>query len=501
MTLAPPPTAQRTRARLPVLLTTSVPDLDAALKQIASRRDAYAHARAYYNGDHQLTFATEKFRNAFGTLFQAFADNVCAAVVDAVADRLELTGFGPDTPEIEGEPGDDVADIQETDAWAIWRANRMDQRAGEVHQEALTCGDSYLIVWPGSDGQPRLHPQRADRMTVQYDSDNDDDPAALAWAAKVWIERDQRARATLYYPDRIEKYVTTAVTRGSLPARSSAFVPYAGPDGSDPWPVANPYGMVPVVHFANNAPVGTFGRSELHDAIPLQNALNKSTADMLLAMEFVAMPQRWMTGVEVPIDPATGLPDERGYRMSVDRVLAVANDNARFGEFTQANLAQFIQVQDSFRMSIARVTGTPLHYMQMISTPPSGQALKTLESRFVKKCRDRQTAFGNSWERALELAEVMRGSAGIKLNAQWIDPAPKSELELAQTIRVKQAIGIDDRTAMLELGYGEQQVDKMLTEKNARAAAAQAALAAQATTTMPVPTPPGRGNPNSVGDG
>ena len=98
-----------------------------------------------------MLFATEKFRSAFGSLFRAFADNLCSKVVDAPANRLSITGFSVE------KGGEKLAN----EAWAMWLANRMDLRAGEVHTEALTSGDAYVIVWPDDDGQPIIYPNDA----------------------------------------------------------------------------------------------------------------------------------------------------------------------------------------------------------------------------------------------------------------------------------------------------------------------------------------------------
>ncbi len=54
----------------------------------------------------------------------------------------------------------------------------------------------------------------------------------------------------------------------------------------------NPYGVVLVFHFANNAIIGQPGRSELEAAIPVQDGLNKSVLDISLAMEFTRHRQR-----------------------------------------------------------------------------------------------------------------------------------------------------------------------------------------------------------------
>jgi len=443
-------------------------DLDTALARLAERERGYALYRGYYHGDHPLAFATDKFRTAFGELFRAFADNLCPAIVDAVADRLELTGFGVETG---------GADLTAA-AWEVWSANRMDRKAGEVHLEAVMVGDAYVLVWPDPITRiPRFYPNRASLMTVEYDEETTD---TLLWAAKIWTQADGRVRATLYYPDRIERYVTLTSRSEATHIDARSFEMYAPEE-------VNPWGVVPVFHFANNAHIGYFGRSELCNALPPQNGLNKALADMLVAMEAVALPQRWMTGVEVPIDPLTGQPDARATRMAFDRILAVANEAARMGEFSQADLTQFLQVQDSFRLQMARNTGTPLHYVQLTTgIPPSGEALKTMEARFVKKCLDRQVAFGNVWEDVMTLALHMAGHDGaFRLAAQWTDPTPRSPLTDAQTIEIRRRIGVTWRQAMEDLDYTAQEIAAMDGERQA----AMPVLAPQVPTAMPPVAP------------
>src|SRR5580765_5815294 len=69
-------------------------DIEQAIDAFRCRAAKYAKNERYYRGDHDLAFATEKFANAFGSLFREFALNLCPAVCDAVKDKLRVTGFG-----------------------------------------------------------------------------------------------------------------------------------------------------------------------------------------------------------------------------------------------------------------------------------------------------------------------------------------------------------------------------------------------------------------------
>jgi hypothetical protein len=394
--------------------------------RITSRR--YAKLERYYSGVHELSFATEKFVNAFGSQFREFAMNLCPAVCDAVKDKLKITGFGVDT-------GPANTALR---AARIWDENRMSLRSGEVHKETLKNGDAYAIVWPDESGRAKIYPNNAANISVAYDEET---PGRITRAAKFWRTAEKHTRLNLYFPDQIEKYITAKPSESFLP-EASEFIPFTvrsaspeqqplfggarlSPEGDHA--IENPFGIVPVFHFANNADIGMPGRSELEGGIPIQDGLNKSVLDMLVAMEFSAYRQRWAAGIEIEYDP-DGKPIAP-FKSGVDHLWIAQDPNSRFGDFEAAQLDQFLKVKDSFRIDIASVTGTPLHYlMPHMHGQPSGETLKRSETRFLAKVRDRQAAFGQVWADMMEFALMIEGhGSNIRLRTQWEDPSPMSE--------------------------------------------------------------------------
>lgn len=429
-----------------------------ALSRLKGKRFNYELYRNYYNGLHRLAFASEKFLNTFGRLFQQFADNLCPAVVDAVDDRLVVSGFGP-----RGKTGKQAAQK----AWDIWQANDMDVRSLEVHQECLKIGDSYVIVWPNpKTGEVAIWPQKGDLMTCQYDDESYDE---LIWAAKFWLH-NRYIRLNLYFPDRIEKYITRSKCT-ALPDRPQAFDTFVDDTrGETSHIIYHNYGQVPVFHFTNNAPCGSFGLSELRDVIPLQDALNKAVIDMLVAMEFHALPQRYAIGVEVEIDPVTGKP-KTTWEPATDRVWTVANPDVKFGEFAAANLGQFINAQSEFRLEIARVSATPHHYIMMTANPPSGEALEAMEERFTKKVIKRQATYGDAWEAVMSFALFINGGrSGAELSTRWKSPAAKSALQESQVQLNKKILGVSVRQLLREMDYTEAEIDQFFEERKVEAA-------------------------------
>lgn len=443
---------------------------DRALKQIRARLPLYQERRHYYDGDHRLSFATDKFRTAFGSLFRAFALNLCPAVVDSLADRLAIVGVDAEDDSAEGTAA--------TLAWQTWQANRMARRSGEIHQEAALAGDAYAIVWPDTQGEPRIYPEVANTCTVHYADDPRDGQDAIDWAAKCWRLDDGRYRLTMYYPDRVEKYATKGTKLDGIPERAGSFLPLV--IEGEPWPLLNPWERVPVFHFANNAGTAQFGRSELTDVMPIQDALNKSIADMLVASEYAAFRQRWATGIDVPTDEATGQPIEI-WKAAIERVWTTATTEAKFGEFSAANLEQMRTLVDGFKLDAATVSGIPLHYFNLVTGDfPSGEALKTAEGRLIAKAEDRQVAWGDTWEDVLSFALRVRGVVlPGNLSMVWRPASPRSEKEAAEVAALKLASGVSKAQVLRELGYDEEQVKEMLAD-----AAAEADIAATRTAAM-----------------
>lgn len=507
MTLLLPNPEAPAEARTP---EQSQADITWALKELSARLAGWAITLDYYNGKHRLAFATDKWKTQFGTLFQAFADNLCPAVVNAAADRLQVGGFsvfpeadagtaaggGPNLALVQGAgspqrpaggatadvPGRRVPDeIAGALVQDIWDRNRMDRRAGMFHLEALRGAEAYAVVWPHPVNQRAvIHLNRADRMVVRY---GEELPGEILMAAKIWQvadgEHKGKYRATLYYRDGIEKWITEDKAT-EMPEKGSKFTPLAV-EGEN-WPLENPYDVVPVFPFVNDAVDGEAGRSELDTVIPLQDALNKAVADMLVAMEFAALPQRWATGLELEyeVDSATGLQTaKKPFIPGADRIFATESNDTKFGQFAAADLTQFIAVQDSLRAEMARTSRTPLHYLLLSGTFPSGEALHAAESPLLAKVQDRQYAFGNTWEDVMAFAYQLETGQSVTIAIEWSDTRVRGELERAQAVAEKRELGVSKRQGLRELGYDDDQIKQFAEEAEEEAASvANGAIAA-----------------------
>src|SRR6185369_2936976 len=157
----------------------------------------------------------------------------------------------------------------------VWNANQLDLHFPEIFTKTGTYGDGYLIVWPTSNSTGDMTGVSVDynspeRVRVFYDDEN---PRIKKMAVKVWRE-GKRTRTNLYYPDRIERYITKLNMVGKTDDEWEEYTD----DEAETWPIVNPYNEVPVFHLRNQF---TYGRPDHRDAYGPQDAINKLVATQM----------------------------------------------------------------------------------------------------------------------------------------------------------------------------------------------------------------------------
>jgi len=418
----------------------------------SARQSEYTAYREYYDGDHdtQLTARQRKYLQI--KIGEQFNDNHCPTVVDALAERLTVTGF-----EAEG---------QDEALWDWWEQNRMDGTQRIVHLAAVRDGDSYLIVeWDNDDGSPVFIPELAydgiDGVKVHYSKIQRD---VIEFASKRWrIEQGEgtgkQRRLNLYFPDRIEKYISDS------DEFEGDWQPFQ--EEGEAWPIpwvdskGEPLG-VPVVHFKNKEQGYSYGQSELKNVVPLQNALNKSIIDLLAAADTTGFRIFWMLG-----DDPSGLEIAPGSFIYSLRP-AGGEEGASVGFFPGEDLSPLIALKDSFVMEIARVSRTPISYFQISGLRPAEGTLKQEETGLVARAIDRHAGFGNSWEDALAMARRLFNTFGPEqmdeeqtISATWKDPVTRNEKEHLESLKFKNELGVPQEKLWVEMGYNADEVAEM----------------------------------------
>lgn len=404
----------------------------------------------YYAGEHPLAFASERFRGEFGGLFDGWSDNWCDLVVDSVEERLNVTGFrfgGEDTG-------------ADKDAWRFWQANNLDLDAQLGHTEALVCSEASVLVWPG-DELPEITVEHPTQVIVATMPGRRRQRTA---ALKAWRD-DRTVLATLYLPDAVYKYeaLVGSSAGDGLPVR-----PRWQPREitAEPWPLTNPLDAVPVVPLENRPRLIRPPSSEIDRVMPLQDAVNKLVADMLVASEFGAFRQRWASGIEIPVDPDTGQEVEP-FRAAVDRIWLAEAPDARFGEFSQTDLGIYVRAIEMIVQHVASQTRTPPHYFALTGQFPSGESIKSAETGLVAKVRRRMTAFSEAWETVMRYAFLLSDDAAARSRAEiveaetlWSDPESRSEGEHVDAVLKMSAAGVPTEALWELLNFSPPQIER-----------------------------------------
>lgn len=439
--------------------------LNANLTDQAAR---VARFESYYKGDHNLAFASNKFREAFGGLFSQFADNFCGLVADAVHERLTVQGFRMGR----NMPADDAA-------WRIWQANGMDVRSSQAIREALVKGESSFSVWsnPNDKSLPIIRVETADQMIVMTDPGSGERLAAL----KRWVAADGFYHATLYLPDRIEKYRSDApAIRLSTPVvvtidgqqvervdsgfwtRYDKWEPRRVP--GEQWPMPNPLGVVPVIPLVNMPRLDGSGEAEHQRIIPLQDAINKEVADMLVASEFAAFKQKWATGVDIPIDDKTGEPVD-DLKAAVSRAWLTPNKDANFGEFEATDLDNYVKAIEMLIQHVATISRTPPHYLLSTGVIPNSDSLSAAETGLIAKVKDRMRDYSEPLEEVIRLAFRVAGDAEkagvMDSEVIWANPEYRSINELMNALMLEQKLGVPNEILWEKIGYSPAQIERI----------------------------------------
>lgn len=448
--------------------------LDFLEQRLSSRRPSVVQTEDYYLGKHPLTFATAKFREAFGDLFSAFADNMMQLVVDVPVSRLGVVGF---------DYGDESVN---TAAWKRWQQFNMSARAKMAHTEAGKAGVGYVLV----DTNGNMTVEHALNCIVELDPA---DPLNRLAGLKKWESFDGYAYATLYLPDRVYKYRR----KMQKPVPGAPLTPRV-PVPTDGWEsigdIANPFGVVPLIPMENNPSLTVGGIADLLVAMPIQNAINKLCTDMIVASEFQAFKQRVITGVETPRFPeghplAGELIPDADVIASMSRAWFVESPDARAFELGGVDLSNYVTGVDMFVAHLATKTQIPPQYFltggAMLANI-SAEAMAVIESGFVSKIEGKQESFGPAWSEAVRLS--------LSRDGQKVDPAPGATkwrpasppaiAQLADAMVKYASVGVPYEWIWRQIGATPEEVIDWRKQLNSRTAPL-----------APAPTPPAGQDP------
>jgi hypothetical protein len=465
-----------------------------------ARQRAIVQARKYYRGEHPV-YLTDRMMEFIGLEANdkdhPFRLNLIRTVVKALTERLKVSAFGSDEPELIDPVTNAPYRPLARWAWELWQRERMDARAWDVHKMAVRDGEAFIIVAPDDEKQrANFYPHQAytapecegDGYGVKVFYINDDTDASIAYATKHWIEkkveRDTKGnvrtvnvkRLTMYWPDRIERYILI----------DGEWQQYR--EKGEPWPKAwvdedgNALG-VPVICFKNED-----HRDEAADAIGLNDAANKALVDLIAAGDLTAFRFFMAFGFYPTYDgqpPATDASNM--WRIEPGAVLGTTRpaNEASWETVDGADLDNLISYVGSLIQWVAMTTDTPLSRFLTTKQVAAEGTLKQQEGPLVAKVEARQIIFGDAWEDCLEMARRIENTfyranlPEAQLYTIWGSASTRDEgAELDAAVKM-QAVGVPQRKIWERLGFSPEEIaamEAMKAEEDAAALERETAL-------------------------
>jgi hypothetical protein len=405
---------------------------------------------AYYEGVQPLSYMHPKLLETLGARLRAVIVNWPRLAADSVEERLDVEGFR--LPAKEGAAPEEA----DGETWRVWQANDLDEWSQQAHVDAMVMRRSFAVVGSNADDEntPLVTVESPLQMYAEIDPRTRKPRAAL----KRWTERyletntsvlrdaaQYSDHATLYLPDRTIWY-----------------------ERDTGWKVieedVHNLGEVPVEPLVNRKRLMyPLGVSELVDVIPLSDAACKIATDMMVSAEFHAMPRRWALGFG-----EEDFTDEAGNAINPWEAVAgliwrseksAKDDGVSVGQFPEADLRNFHETLNQLAKLVASLTGLPPHYLGFTTdNPASADAIRSAESRLVKRAERKQRGFGGSWERVARL--VNRFQTGDwdprfkQVETLWREASTPTFAQKSDAAQKLVASGIIPREAAWEdLGY------------------------------------------------
>lgn len=432
------------------------------LRSRARRKLDYQAARAlryqrYYDGDHDiLALMNTEERRAFRDFLRESGANWCELVINAVAERLQVTGFR-------------FAGDEAEDAWGIWQASHMDADAELVQTDALVTGSGFMLVQPDDDNPTgvSITPESPFEATVLYEPGNRRVREAGFKRYRDEWETDGSWTEVLILPDQVITWE---------------------PGAPDPEVEANPAGEVGMVEIVPQPRLGRPPRSEMNSCLVIQDRINTTIFSRLVSTDYGAFRQMWATGLKLArkvIKDAKGeesVKPVRPFDMGVNRLLVNENPEGRFGAFPEASLRGYLDSIEQDVKQLAAITQTPAHYLLGEMVNLSADAIKAAEAGLVAKVGRRALHIGEGHEEVMRTALRMLGhpaAADTSAEVLWRDFETRSEGQRVDALVKMRTLGVPLEVLWERWGASPQEIERWRRLAEAEAATGPEAAYAQ----------------------
>ena len=356
----------------------------------------------YVRGRHSSVYVPKSAREEYRWIHQRSPVNILPLLVGVVAQNLYVDGYRP--TDAKG-----MSAVENSAGWRRWQDNRMDMFQHGIHRAALTYGYSYTRVLRATktnpDGTTRasaeIKPMSPTRMTAFYaDEVLDEWPL---YAIESYPERQDVSEGGVVEPkvvNVVKLYDDMMVYEfvGDIQERRLTLTGVS----------EHGTGFCPVVRYLNLISLDNDGSmsGEVEPVIPIQDQINVTTFNLLMAQQYAAHRQKWATGIAYPED-AEGRP--LPFKPEIDRMMVAESPETRFGNFDATDLMGYLKSREDSIRAVAAISQLPPYQFLGTDNLASAEALAAARDGLDRKINERQSSFGESHEQTLRLAAFQEG--------------------------------------------------------------------------------------------
>lgn len=397
--------------------------LDIGLQMLTKRDPDWKLLEGYHRGTHERPFAPEGVNKEYDELREMAVAPWLRLAVRTPVQRLRADGFRTTKHSDSDE-----------DFWNdVWIANSLESRQRILYTDGVVHGRGVCGVWPNPNNrkQPIIRPESPRAVYIQPSGD---DPYVSEWAVKAWISSNVNNNDGQPEVDTAIVYDLKEFHRFKREGRNWV-LQFSKP---------NPLKAIPFVEFCPEVDAEGRYHSMIRPLMPMQRAIDTARFDLLLAMQFSAYRQRFVTGYDPVVrdkdgnvmfkSNADGTPilDRNGQpeplisspgRPGVDRLMVFPGELTKVFDLPESNLKNYVDVISSLVQHLAAISQVPPQYLLGGLANLSGEALAAAESTLASLVSDMQDSFAGSFAQVARLAGIARGddAKSIPTEVVWGD--------------------------------------------------------------------------------
>lgn len=418
-------------------------------------RDRLLRIDGYIRGIQDDPYMPEDADDEYRLLAKRAVSNWMPLLITTPSQALYVDGFRRGRAAPSSEKG--TREIGRLDSeWDHWQRSRLDARQLAVHRGAIGFGHAFTLT-EKVKGQVLTKGLSALTTVALFEDPANDITPEAALHVTEFAKGEKKGSARMWVGP--QEY---RVTFKSLTDHDSVRVTKVR---------KHPSKECPVTRFA--AHIDLEGRTVgvVEPMIPLQNRINQTVFDLLIAQTYGSFQVRTATGMAPPIkmkavldeageptgemEPefdSEGRPVMEKVRVNASRFMFAEDAASRFGTLDPTPLDGYIESIDMSIRHLAAISQTPPHHLLGQIANLSAEALQAAETALARKIEEFRKSFGESWERVFRLAAELEGdmAAADDFHGEvlWRDMEARSMAMTADALLKLRDLGVPARGLM-----------------------------------------------------